>query len=117
MTGGRVAVLGKTGRNFAAGMSGGVAYVWNQLNNLDKLINKEMVELEELSESDAEELLSMINRHFHYTESKRAAEIINNWAEEKKRFVKVISPEYKRALKKLQEESVNDNSLEEVING
>jgi len=117
MTGGRVAVLGKTGRNFAAGMSGGVAYVWNPFNNLEKLINREMVEVAELSESDAEELLSMINRHFHYTESKRAAEIINNWAEEKKRFVKVISPEYQRALKKLQEESVNDNSLEEVING
>jgi len=118
MTGGRVAVLGKTGRNFAAGMSGGIAYVWNPDKKFDQLVNKGMVELEGLTdEKDIDELFSMIKKHHFSTESNRAEELLSNWDEERKNFVKVTPFEYKRALKKLEEERVSELSFEEVTNG
>ncbi|MFO7446140.1 MAG: glutamate synthase large subunit [Ignavibacteriaceae bacterium] len=117
MTGGKVAVIGKTGRNFAAGMSGGAAYVWNPENKFHMLVNKGMVELEELSAEDVEELHSMIKKHLFFTESKRAEEILNNWEAEKKNFIKVISPEYKRALLKIKEEEELAKKLAEEANG
>ena len=111
MTGGKVVVLGNTGRNFAAGMSGGIAYVYDK----DKLFtnglcNLEMVDLELLDSVDFQELHSLIALHKNYTESKLATQIINDWDIEKAYFVKVFPKDYKRALERLaQEESEKNN--------
>ena len=101
MTGGRVVVLGKTGRNFAAGMSGGIAYVYDLESNFVKYLNPAMVELESLegsAEEDRDECLHMITRHYEYTGSLRAAFILENWQSEMKKFIKVIPTDYKNAL-------------------
>jgi len=112
MTGGKVVVLGKTGRNFAAGMSGGIAYVWDSENSFEKLVNKEMVELEEIEdESEFEELRSLIENHLKYTSSKRAKLILDSWEKEKRNFVKVMPGEYKKALKALEEEKQKESEL------
>ncbi|MCS6985013.1 MAG: glutamate synthase large subunit [Leptospiraceae bacterium] len=106
MTGGRVVVLGKTGRNFAAGMSGGIAYVWDPEKKFPPMVNMEMVDLEELhSTQEIFELQEMIRRHYEYTNSQRALYILENWRTELKNFVKVIPGEYKQALAKLAEEA------------
>jgi glutamate synthase (NADPH/NADH) large chain len=124
MTGGKVVVLGKTGRNFAAGMSGGIAYVWDPENSFEKLVNKQMVELEEIEdETEFESLYSLIENHFRYTSSQRAKLILDNWGKEKYNFVKVIPGEYKKALEALQEEKQRetqltvDNNYAKVVNG
>jgi glutamate synthase (NADPH/NADH) large chain len=130
MTGGIVVVLGKTGRNFAAGMSGGVAYVLDEAGDFPKLCNMAMVELEpvfseeminantyhasgdleahgrvdvfeNLLESDVERLQVLISRHFRLTGSKRAADILANWKAYMPKFRKVMPVEYRRALKEL----------------
>ena len=112
MTGGKVVVLGKTGRNFAAGMSGGIAYVWDPENSFEKLVNKEMVELEEIEdESEFEELRLQIENHLKYTSSKRAKLILDSWEKEKHNFVKVMPGEYKKALKALEEEKEKEREL------
>ncbi|MCD8260128.1 MAG: glutamate synthase large subunit, partial [Bacteroides sp.] len=81
MTGGRVVVLGTTGRNFAAGMSGGVAYVWNKENNFDFFCNMEMVELSMLEEASyRKELHELIKKHYHYTGSKLAKTMLDDWS-------------------------------------
>jgi glutamate synthase (NADPH) large chain len=98
MTGGRVVVLGKTGRNFAAGMSGGIAYVFDTENGLDRLCNKEMVELESLDEDDKDEVRKMIEKHFEYTGSDPAEWILENWEVASELFVKVMPKDYKAVL-------------------
>ncbi|RJP26626.1 MAG: glutamate synthase large subunit [Candidatus Omnitrophota bacterium] len=99
MTGGRVVILGATGRNFAAGMSGGIAYVYDQDNTFEQRCNPGMVGLESLSEpDDIIELRDMIQRHFIYTESAVAEKILQNWDECLTKFVKVIPQEYRRVL-------------------
>ncbi len=104
MTGGRVVVLGKTGRNFAAGMSGGIAYVWNPEGKFESLANKEMVDLESFaSEEEKEEVRKLISDHHKYTGSKRAKEILDKWKDESSRFVRVIPRDYKKALEKMQQ--------------
>lgn len=109
MTGGRVVVLGKTGRNFAAGMSGGIAYVWDPDRKLPQNTNMEMVSLEPLMEAaDVDEVLHLITRHFEYTGSLRAEQILKNWEQERERFVKIIPGDYKLAMQKLQEEKSMD---------
>ena len=121
MTGGRVAVIGKTGRNFAAGMSGGVAYVWDPEKVFPKYLNQEMVDLEYLIyEEDVNELHQMIKNHYLYTKSKRAEHILNSWEYEKDNFWKVISGEYKKALLKLSKEKSEqskENEIAEIANG
>lgn len=110
MTGGTAVVLGKTGRNFAAGMSGGIAYVYDENETFwEERCNQEMVLPEELSSDDAEKLHKLIENHVNYTESERGRFILDNWEEEKHRFIKVMPIEYKKALEKLaqKEESVN----------
>jgi len=131
MTGGCVVVLGETGRNFAAGMSGGIAYVLDESGDFEKRCNMAMVEFEPvLEEADALERLdhhgqdlethglvelmhdmtsnddvrlkTLIERHMHYTDSSRAREILENWEANRKKFVKVMPVEYRRALKELQ---------------
>jgi glutamate synthase (ferredoxin) len=104
MTGGRVAVLGHTGRNFAAGMSGGVAYVLDSDGDFHLRCNTQMVDLEPLSEeADIRELNDMIWQHAFHTGSRVAWGILNNWDETRRRFVKVFPKDYKRMLEKIAE--------------
>jgi glutamate synthase (NADPH) large chain len=100
MTGGRVVVLGKTGRNFAAGMSGGIAYVFDTENDLERLCNKDMVELERMTEEDKQEVKEMIGKHFKYTGSDPAEWILENWEYASALFVKVMPKDYKAVLQK-----------------
>lgn len=97
MTGGRVAVLGKIGRNFAAGMSGGIAYIWNLQGNVDYYINMDMVELTLLEDDDEKnELRDLIDRHYKHTRSALAARMLKDWEEYVPQFLKVTPVEYKR---------------------
>ncbi|TFF22051.1 glutamate synthase large subunit [Jiella endophytica] len=131
MTGGVVVILGKTGRNFAAGMSGGVAYVYDELGDFAERCNMAMVDLEPVPEEDDlleklhhhggdlqhkgrvdvssdmtrhddERLFQLISNHFHYTGSTRAKEMIDNWESFRPRFVKVMPVEYRRALQEME---------------
>ncbi|MBL8470727.1 MAG: glutamate synthase large subunit [Rhodocyclaceae bacterium] len=128
MTGGTVVVLGQTGRNFAAGMSGGVAYVFDEDGSFTKRCNLSMVELEAVPEelaasetgeleshgkvdinhlamADEQILLTLIGQHMHYTGSDRARRILDNWAEFRTKFVKVMPLEYRRALQEMAQQS------------
>ena len=98
MTGGRVVILGKTGRNFAAGMSGGIAYVFDPEKSLDRLCNKDMVELETMSEEDKAEVKAMIEKHFKHTGSDPAEWVLENWNTAVDLFVKVMPKDYKAVL-------------------
>ncbi|MCX7064370.1 MAG: glutamate synthase subunit alpha, partial [Proteobacteria bacterium] len=99
MTGGRVVVLGETGRNFAAGMSGGVAYVWDPDGVFPQRCNTEIVELEGLAEDqDILELKQSIENHLAFTGSTVAAAILKDWGRALARFVKVMPTDYKRVL-------------------
>ena len=117
MTGGVVVVLGKTGRNFAAGMSGGVAYVFDQDRKFDSLCNLAMVELEPLKEEvpsvepltdmtrhDAQRLKGLIENHKRYTGSQKAQEILDHWETYLPYFVKVMPTDYRAALIRMQAE-------------
>jgi len=106
MTGGRVVILGTTGRNFGAGMSGGVAYVWDKAGNFDKQCNTGTFELEAVSaEADAAELRTMIQSHLTYTGSTVANNILENWETELTHFVKVMPSDYKRVLMEMASEN------------
>ena len=129
MTGGTVVVLGETGRNFAAGMSGGVAYVYDPKNEFETRCNTTMVNLERVvstkeqgdisgwhsqsretdRESDEVILRRLIERHFKYTGSTRARNLLDDWANSRGKFVKVFPTEYKRAL-----EEMHNSSMEEA---
>jgi glutamate synthase (NADPH/NADH) large chain len=105
MTGGRAVILGDTGVNFGAGMSGGIAYVYDESGNFDNCCNLEMVDLE-LVETDADrtELKTMIEDHLKYTGSPKAAKILENWDYEVPRFIKIFPTEYKRVLGEMMKE-------------
>lgn len=129
MTGGVVAVLGKTGRNFAAGMSGGIAYVLDEDGSFAKRCNMSMVEIEtiaadssaenqdssqvrgrsyimtDMARNDVSRLKQLIQNHKHYTNSKRAAHILDNWQTYLPRFVKVMPVDYRDALKKMEQKA------------
>jgi glutamate synthase (NADPH) large chain len=100
MTGGTVVVLGDTGRNFAAGMSGGVAYVWDVNKNFVKNCNMEMVLLDILDQEDEQLLHSMIETHLKFTNSDVAAHILSYWPIAYKNFIKVMPIDYKAVLEK-----------------
>jgi len=103
MTGGRVVVLGPTGRNFAAGMSGGVACVLDETGDFPRRCNQQMVDLERLEDPDELELVwKLIQRHRFYTSSSRAARILAHWPQMAPKFVKVMPRDYKRVLQALQ---------------
>lgn len=105
MTGGRMIVLGKTGRNFAAGMSGGIAYIWDKENNFKEKLNQELVDLDPMTErEEVDYVKSMIKKHIEYTNSSRAKSILENWENESKNFIKVIPKDYKKALQKVKNE-------------
>ena len=104
MTGGRVVVLGETGRNFAAGMSGGVAYVWDKNHNFDYFCNMDMVEINLVEDSNyRKELHELIRQHYLYTGSKLARTMLDDWNRYVEDFIQVVPIEYKRVL---QEEQV-----------
>ena len=99
MTGGRVVVLGPTGRNFAAGMSGGIAYVWDHDGSFATRLNPAMVELETMdTEADIEELRDLIERHLEYTGSAVAERLLGDWDTTLSQFVKVMPTDFKRVL-------------------
>jgi len=99
MTGGRVVVLGDTGRNFAAGMSGGIAYVYDRNSNFKNKCNMDMVALEELEPEDEEIIRRLIRNHYKYTKSKKAKKILDNSKKGLRKFIKVMPIEYKHILK------------------
>ncbi len=100
MTGGRVVVLGDTGRNFAAGMSGGIAYVYDVKGTFDAMCNKEMVDLDPVGYEDFEELKKMIADHLNNTGSTVAKFILDDFDNQVKAFVKVFPRDYKKVLEK-----------------
>jgi len=115
MTGGKVVVLGPTGRNFAAGMSGGVAYILDEAGDFAKRCNVQMVALEKMEAEEAEEVRQMIKRHSEYTKSQKAFKVLALWEEMAPKFVKVMPKDYKRvlqALKKAQDDGLSgDDAL------
>jgi len=122
MTGGRVIVLGQTGRNFAAGMSGGLAYVFDEHQLFDTLCNLDMVELASVHEAeDVEFLRATIRRHVEHTASRRAAWLLERWRDVTGRFVKVVPIDYARALQRMRERELRDTEFspatEEVFHG
>jgi glutamate synthase domain-containing protein 2/glutamate synthase domain-containing protein 1/glutamate synthase domain-containing protein 3 len=99
MTGGRVVILGEIGKNFAAGMSGGIAYIYDKDNNLSQRINPQSVDLDKIETQDDEmEVKEMIENYVKYTASKEAKEILDDWQNAKTRFIKVMPVDYKRVL-------------------
>lgn len=103
MTGGRVIVLGPTGRNFAAGMSGGIAYVLDEAGDFHRRCNQEMVYIERLEdEEETREVKEMILRHAKNTESQRAWEILSLWEDMVPRFVKVMPKDYRRMIQAME---------------
>ena len=99
MTGGRVAILGPTGTNFAAGMSGGIAWVWDPENQLPVRTNRELVDLDPVEEGPYErELSELIKRHLEFTGSERARYLLDHWREVLPQFVQVFPRDYKRSL-------------------
>ena len=107
MTGGKAVILGATGRNFGAGMSGGIAYIYDKDKDFDKNCNKETFEIESLLKEDLKDLKELITNHFNYTGSVVAEKIIESWDIEVERFIKVMPTDYKRVLNemKLRKES------------
>jgi glutamate synthase (NADPH/NADH) large chain len=115
MTGGRAIILGPTGRNFAAGMSGGVAYVYDPHDELLGNCNLELVELESVvDDSDIAELKELIERHSNYTGSTIANRILENWDEALTQFKKVMPVDYKRALLEMQAEAKQEGTSASV---
>jgi glutamate synthase domain-containing protein 3 len=115
MTGGRVVVVGRTGRNFAAGMSGGIAYVFDVYKTFKDKCNLTMVELEELLEEDKETIKNLLANHYRYTQSPVAKGILDDLNEQIKKFIKVMPIEYKHILEaKVVEEKLE---LVEVSDG
>ena len=108
MTGGIALILGKIGRNFAAGMSGGIAYIYKENENFDvKNFNQEMIELEVPSKQDLDFIKTLVENHFSLTSSKIAEDIISNWKRNKDKFVKVMPIEYKAALEKMAKDKID----------
>ncbi|MEZ5939808.1 MAG: glutamate synthase large subunit [Planctomycetaceae bacterium] len=116
MTGGRAVVLGQTGRNFAAGMSGGIAYVYAPSKETLRLnCNLELVDLDPVEDiDDVAELKEMIEKHQIYTGSEVAGQILDNWDEELPKFVKVMPRDYKRALSEMKAEAMAEAAGEEA---
>jgi glutamate synthase (ferredoxin) len=99
MTGGRVVVIGKTGKNFAAGMSGGVAYVLDEDSDLYKKLNKQLVSSETVTDKyDVQELKEIITEHVAYTNSKKGKEILDNFGEYLPKFKKIVPHDYKKMM-------------------
>ena len=115
MTGGRIAILGKTGKNFAAGMSGGIAYVLDEDRDLYMKLNKELIVSEEItSKSDAQELKTMIEEHVNATNSPKGKEILESFEEYLPKFKKILPKDYDRMLKSIASFQAKGLSYEEA---
>jgi glutamate synthase (NADPH/NADH) large chain len=114
MTGGRVVVLGATGRNFAAGMSGGIAYVHDPNGRFAERVNYEMVDLEPLELEDRTWLVETIARHRELTESVLASRLLSDWSMVVRRFHKIMPRDYKRVMSVMQDAQIGGVSLEEA---
>ncbi|MDY3929257.1 MAG: glutamate synthase large subunit [Clostridia bacterium] len=116
MTGGRVVVLGKTGRNFAAGMSGGIAYVYDKDKTFKENCNSGMVSLYQVSDNtDKKELKELIGEHYKNTDSSTAKAILDNWNEEVTKFVKIVPNDYKKIMDILARENKKGTDREEAL--
>jgi glutamate synthase (ferredoxin) len=117
MTGGRVVVLGMTGRNFAAGMSGGIAYVLDERGDFATRCNQQMVGLEKLTDpEEIEQVRQMIARHGDHTKSIRAWKLLSDWPACVPKFVKVLPKDYKRVLEALKRAEAAGLSGDQAIN-
>jgi glutamate synthase (NADPH) large chain len=115
MTGGKVVILGPTGRNFAAGMSGGVAYVYDPNGALPSHLNDEMVDLEDLNPDDLEWLHRMLTKHLDATDSAPARRILADWPHHQRQFLKVMPRDYKRVLRAMTEAEQNGTDVDQAI--
>jgi glutamate synthase (ferredoxin) len=107
MTGGTAVILGEVGRNFGAGMSGGIAYVLDLHKNFDKRCNKEALNLLKVEEDqDIQHLKGLIENHYNATLSPLAQRILENWGHYLPRFIKIFPEEYKQALLRLEQEKL-----------
>jgi glutamate synthase (NADPH/NADH) large chain len=115
MTGGRVVVLGPTGRNFGAGMSGGIAYVHDPLGDFYTRLNREMVDLDPLDDDDMESLRDILRKHHVETGSVVASRMLDDWNREVERFVKVMPTDYKRVLEAARLAEERGLSVDEAV--
>jgi glutamate synthase domain-containing protein 3 len=115
MTGGKVAILGPTGRNFAAGMSGGIAYVYDPQGVLPDNLNAEMVELEALDDDDVQWLRDMLGAHVDATDSAVGQRVLSDWESELTHFVKVMPRDYKSVLAAIAEAERSGANVDEAI--
>jgi glutamate synthase (NADPH/NADH) large chain len=115
MTGGVVLVLGPTGRNFAAGMSGGIAYVYDPGRTFGQRVNLELVEVEPLDPTDAFSVRALVERHGVETESAVAAGLLEHWDTEVLEFVKVMPRDYRRILDATRLAEAEGRSVEEAV--
>jgi len=107
MTGGVAVILGEVGRNFGAGMSGGIAFIYDKNETFEKNCNKEALNLLKVEEQeDIDQLKELITSHYNYTMSPLAQRILENWENNLKHFVKVLPEEYKQALIRLEKEKL-----------
>ncbi|MEM7540948.1 MAG: glutamate synthase large subunit [Pseudomonadota bacterium] len=116
MTGGRVVIIGETGRNFAAGMSGGIAYIWDPHGRFPARCNLELVALESIAtDSDDETVTELLKKHVSYTGSTVATKILDNWSQCRDQFVKVMPRDYKRVLDAIDRARKSGLSEEEAV--
>jgi glutamate synthase (ferredoxin) len=116
MTGGHVVVLGPAGRNFGAGMSGGIAYVLDELGDFQTRVNTQMVDIESLEGGEeTSRVRGMIERHGQFTGSARAKHVLENWDDIVSKFVRIMPKDFKRAIASLQRAHDQGLSGEEAI--
>ena len=116
MTGGKVVVLGETGRNFAAGMSGGIAYILDEKGDFALRCNPQMVGLEKVSGDEAVFLRDLIKRHADFTKSQKAFSVLASWDEMLPKFVKVMPKDYKRVLQAISKAEADGLSGDDALN-
>jgi glutamate synthase (ferredoxin) len=116
MTGGRVVIIGKTGRNFAAGMSGGIAYVLDEAGDFEVHCNQGMVDLDSLDEDeDLVTVKTLLTKHADYTQSAVAKNILNNWSKYQSKFIKVMPKDYKRVLAAIKKAKAEGTSVDDAV--
>ncbi len=115
MTGGRAVILGPTGRNFAAGMSGGIAYVYDEDGTFESRCNKEMVQLFQIDAESEAELKEMIENHLRYTGSRKARLLLRDWDAAVKKFVCVLPNDYRRMMQAIRKAHQEGFTGEEAL--
>jgi glutamate synthase (NADPH/NADH) large chain len=115
MTGGRVVILGETGRNFGAGMSGGIAYIYNPNGTFEANLNTELVDIEQLEGEDFTWLRDVVASHRDATGSAVAERILSDWSQQVNHFVKVMPRDYKKVLLAISEAEKAGRDVDEAI--